>query len=302
MTDDFFEVRFAYPLCNSTKAEVIKDVASRHQEYRTRTNLRDPIPLPSPLAGARLFSRTITDWKVPHPKIALDSYDYPIVSTFRTTSKWSLPITHRLLTDHRSGHYVPPGPRSGWSRAQYSVYKEEQASWRKNRDKVRLEGLTRILQQDRSDAERRVPYDSHTNEIIVENKFGKSEKCYVHSLATPGIEFKKHVRNDRESSDSIIDLTKDDVPIDLTGSEGDASQLEECTNGTHGKNKPISRIDTYDQRPKLAPHHGRLLTRTPATPKTSSNGFGTEGQSWYTTTGRRYGAAVSLKGSTRPTS
>jgi len=40
-----------------------------------------------------------------------------------------------------SGHYVPSGPRSKWSQAQYTVYKEEQAAWRLNRNENRLKGL-----------------------------------------------------------------------------------------------------------------------------------------------------------------
>jgi hypothetical protein len=45
------------------------------------------------------------------------------------------------------GHYVPQGPRSQWTKAQYVVYKEEQTSWRQSRDKTRSEGLKLLADQ-----------------------------------------------------------------------------------------------------------------------------------------------------------
>ena len=43
------------------------------------------------------------------------------------------------------GHYVPDGPRSSWTKAQYTIYKEEQAAWRRNRKATRSRGLARML-------------------------------------------------------------------------------------------------------------------------------------------------------------
>jgi len=64
---------------------------------------------------------------------------------------------------------------------------------------------------------------------------GNSRDCLVRSFATPGIGYKEHEQDDRESLGPINDLMEDDVPVDLTGSEDDASQLEDCTNGIYSK-------------------------------------------------------------------
>jgi len=45
---------------------------------------------------------------------------------------------------YRLGHYVPNGSRSRWTMAQYIIYKEEQAAWRRNRHVTRLIELTRM--------------------------------------------------------------------------------------------------------------------------------------------------------------
>ena len=47
------------------------------------------------------------------------------------------------------GHYVPPGPRSSWTDAQYSIYKEEKASWQLDRRRTRLAGLNAMLEEPR---------------------------------------------------------------------------------------------------------------------------------------------------------
>jgi hypothetical protein len=258
-------------------ANVIKDVASRHQEYKVPFAEDSTKPHTRPIAGAGPFSRSITDWKVPHPKIAPHPQLYPIVSTLRTTSKWSLTDTHTLPTDHRSGHDVPSGPRSGWSRAQYSVYKEEQASWRRNRDEVRLEGRRRKLQQDRHDlAEKKVPYGNKTHEVRLENESGASSGCLVRSFAISGI-LALGPRN-RLSPGPIIDLTanQEDL-IDLTGSDDIASLSRENGDEVEGEKTLILLDDADDKIPTLSHRPGKPLTRTLAIPKTNSNGSGTEG-------------------------
>jgi len=162
------------------------------------------------------------------------------------------------------------------------------------RKRSNWEGRGKELQQYRDDiAEEKVPYGNKTKEVRLVNEMGNSRDCSVRSFATPGIDDKEHERNDRESLGPIIDLTEDDVPIDLTGSEDDASQFADCSNGIHGKSCLKSWLDIEDQEPNLE-SYGKFLTRTPATPKTSFNGSGTEGQSWFTITGPRHGAAMSL--------
>jgi hypothetical protein len=290
MTDDFFEVRFAYPLSNVTLADLIKDVASRHQEYKVPFAEDSTIPHTRPIAGARPFSRTITDWKASHPKIVLDPQLYPVVSTPRTTSKWGLPATYGLPTDYRSGHDVPPGPRSTWSKAQYSVYKEEQASWRKNRDAIRLEARWRRLQQDRNDlAEEKVPYGNKTKQVRLDNGAGGSREHLVRTYATAGVGYKAPVPRRRVVWGPIIDLTADDsVIIDLTGTEEAAIQSAEYEDGNEGENKVILLVVADDQISHLVPGPGKLLTRTTRTP-----GSGTEGHSWYTIIGPLCGVDVS---------
>lgn len=248
-------MRFAYFLYDVTIADGIKDVASRHQEYKVPFAEDSTIPHTRPIAGARPFSRSITDWKVPHPKITLDSHMYPIVSTLRTTSKWSLPATHGLPTDYRSGHYVPPGPRSTWSKAQYSVYKEEQASWRKNRDAIRLEGRWRRLQQDRNDlAEEKVPYGNKTKQVRLDNGAGGSREHLVRTYATAGVGYKAPVPRRRVVWGPIIDLTADDsVIIDLTGTQEGASLSAEYEHGNEGEKKVTLLVVSDDQISLLAP-------------------------------------------------
>jgi hypothetical protein len=278
MTDDFFEVRFTYFLYDVTIADVIKDVASRHQEYKVPFGADSTIPHTRPVAGARPFSRSIEDWKVPHPKITLDSHMYPIFSTLRTTSKWSLPATYGVPTDHRSGHNVPPGPRSGWSRAQYSVYKEEQASWRRNRDEVRSEGIKRKLQQDRHElAENKVPYGNKTKEVRLENESGGSSGCLVRSFAISGI-LEPGSRN-RLSPGPVMDLTvnQEDL-IDLTGSEDAAGDSEEDEDEDEGEKNLILLVDAYEKTPTPAPRPGKLLNRTVAIPRTNPSGSGPRGK------------------------
>jgi hypothetical protein len=110
------------------------------------------MPVPHPKAGLHPFSRSIADWKTTHPKTILDTSSYPVVKSLRTTSKWAEEVAQaqdRLVTHgpYTTGHYVPPGPRSKWSRAQYEIYKEEQACWRMDRSKRRLKGLQDLLAQ-----------------------------------------------------------------------------------------------------------------------------------------------------------
>jgi hypothetical protein len=61
---------------------------------------------------------------------------HPAITTVRQVSKWETdPYEQDLNLNparYHSGHYVPPWKRSEWSRAQYTVYKEEQAPWRKD--------------------------------------------------------------------------------------------------------------------------------------------------------------------------
>ena len=99
------------------------------------------------------FSRSITDWRVAHPKTVLDSREYPVLTTFRRSSQWcqeyrsSLSQTHEYRdAPYTLGHYVPHGPRHQWTKGQYGVYKEEQAAWRLQRDQHRLEGLGKKLE------------------------------------------------------------------------------------------------------------------------------------------------------------
>jgi hypothetical protein len=110
------------------------------------------MPKPRPKAGLNPFSRSIADWKTTHPKTILDTPSYPVVKSLRTVSKWADEIAqaqHHLVTygPYTTGHYVPPGPRSKWSRAQYEIYKEEQACWRKDRSERRHKGLQDMLAQ-----------------------------------------------------------------------------------------------------------------------------------------------------------
>ena len=104
------------------------------------------MPKPRPKAGLNPFSRSIADWKTTHPKIILNTPSYPVIKCLRRISKWADEVAQaqdRLFTHgpYTTGHYVPPGPRSEWSRAQYEIYKEEQACCRKDRSKRRLKGL-----------------------------------------------------------------------------------------------------------------------------------------------------------------
>jgi len=110
------------------------------------------MPRPQPKAGRNPFSRSIEDWKTTYPKIILDTPSYPVVSSLRTVSKWAHEVAQaqdRIVSHgpYTTGHYVPPGPRSKWSRAQYEIYKEEQAFWRKDRSERRLKGLQDLLTQ-----------------------------------------------------------------------------------------------------------------------------------------------------------
>jgi hypothetical protein len=101
------------------------------------------------------FSRSVDEWWTPHPRYITkcpnhqleDSRDKPKKSQWEGGMRY---CNHRdrdadADTDTDSdagpepcpeyvhGRYVPRGPRSSWSRAQYTVYKEEQASWRESR-------------------------------------------------------------------------------------------------------------------------------------------------------------------------
>jgi len=121
------------------------------------------MPTPHPNAGLHPFSRSIEDWKTTHPKTILDTPSYPVVKSLRTVSKWADEVAQAqdYIVSHgpyTTGHYVPPGPRTNWSRAQYEIYKEEQACWRKDRSERRLKGLQDMLAQKlarmRSDQDR----------------------------------------------------------------------------------------------------------------------------------------------------
>jgi hypothetical protein len=93
------------------------------------------------------FSRSVPDWRLPRPRLVLPTAEYP-TSTRRMDSQWAdteMGIKGGYQPPYLQGHYVPRGPRSNWTKAQYDVYKEEQASWRANRDKHRLEGLETML-------------------------------------------------------------------------------------------------------------------------------------------------------------
>jgi hypothetical protein len=121
----------------------------QHRE-KHRTNIWFDIT-PNPRAGMFPSSRTITDWKVAHPKIILDQDAYPVISTLRRWSQWRPEYGAHMPRDtHKKpyslGHYVPNGPRDKWTKGQYGVYKEEQAAWRAQRDQDRLEGLRHKLE------------------------------------------------------------------------------------------------------------------------------------------------------------
>jgi hypothetical protein len=106
---------------------------------------------PNLRAGMFPFSRTITDWKVAHPKTVLDTDLHPVITTLRRSSQWR-PEYRTCLPQHTHqkpytlGHYAPSGPRDKWTKGQYGVYKEEQAAWRVQRDQDRLEGLEKKLE------------------------------------------------------------------------------------------------------------------------------------------------------------
>jgi len=120
-------------------------------QYTART--RESIANPNPRAGMSPFSRSITDWRVAHPKTVLDSREYPVLTTFRRSSQWCQEYRSSLSRNpvyrdapYTLGHYVPHGPRDQWTKGQYGVYKEEQAAWRQQRDQHRLEGLGKKLE------------------------------------------------------------------------------------------------------------------------------------------------------------
>jgi len=128
MDEDFFEVSIWRPV----RCAVVNLTSVLLQGNRSSSH--NPI---------EPFSRSIADWREDHPRAVLCGDLYP-TNTRRRYSQWidnnddegesqPHPYTH--------GHYVPPGARSGWTDAQYTVYKEEQESWRRNRHQARLLGL-----------------------------------------------------------------------------------------------------------------------------------------------------------------
>jgi hypothetical protein len=121
------------------------NLASNSERYRSLWARKTPNA--QARAGTVPFSRSIEEWRISPPKSVLNKLTYPVVSNARRSSKWS--PKGRLENDshlepYRSGHYVPAGPRSEWSLAQYRVYKEEQAAWRINRTENRLKGLEKL--------------------------------------------------------------------------------------------------------------------------------------------------------------
>ena len=112
----------------------------------------DEFPKAHIRAGNNPFSRSIDNWKTPHPLIVLSRLKYPIVSTLRNSPKWEVGFERYIydyerLPPYASGHYVPSGPRSIWTRAQYQIYKEEQALWRRDRDAHRSGGMQELLEK-----------------------------------------------------------------------------------------------------------------------------------------------------------
>jgi len=89
----------------------------------------------------------------------LSGWDYPTGGR-RKLSQWvDKGPSSSCPFPHSNGHYVPPGPRSGWTDAQYTIYKEEQASWRLDRLQTRLVGLEAMVNEPRT-SERRLLFEN----------------------------------------------------------------------------------------------------------------------------------------------
>jgi len=96
------------------------------------------------------FNRSVPDWRVSRPRLVLPTDEHP-TSTRRKDSQWAhteMGTKGGYQPPYFQGHYVPRGPRSNWTKAHYDVYKEEQASWRANRDSHRMEGLEAMLAEE----------------------------------------------------------------------------------------------------------------------------------------------------------
>jgi len=133
------------------------------------------------------FSRAVPDWRVPRPRLVLPPDEYP-TSIRRKDSQWAdteMGTKGGYQPPYFQGHYVPRGPRSNWIEVQYKVYREEQASWRANRDAHRLEGLETLLAEELEAAR-----PSRNRRLVqIQPTTRKSEVIYADVLgAIPGAE------------------------------------------------------------------------------------------------------------------
>jgi hypothetical protein len=149
------------------------------------------------------FNRSVPDWRVPRPRLVLSVDEYP-TSTRRMDSQWAdteMGTRGGYQPPYFQGHYVPRGPRSTWTKAQYNVYKEEQASWRENRDRHRLEGLEAMLAEE-LDASR----PSRNRRMLQIQSTRKSEIIYGDVLEViPGVEAPSESRQSSELSPAPVE-------------------------------------------------------------------------------------------------
>ncbi|WVW81676.1 hypothetical protein I302_103671 [Kwoniella bestiolae CBS 10118] len=86
----------------------------------------------TPSLANHIFNREVDEWRQERPK---------------TVYKYGDPF-----------HYIPAGSREDWSEAQYIVYKEEQAKWRKNERAAKVKSLELAIEIEREDKRKRDNY------------------------------------------------------------------------------------------------------------------------------------------------
>ncbi|KAK8844604.1 hypothetical protein IAR55_006451 [Kwoniella newhampshirensis] len=65
----------------------------------------------------------------------------------RQVPTWRKELKSKITYPNKPDHYIPRGPRTEWSEAQYIVYKEEQAIWREKVKRDRKEALIKENQR-----------------------------------------------------------------------------------------------------------------------------------------------------------
>jgi hypothetical protein len=181
-----------------------------HYDDYTQSWISKPEMKGNPLATAP-FSRGGKDWRVPVPR----KYTYP--GTDRALKQ--------IITDQKPvmQYYTPRGERSTWSKAQYTVYKEEQLATRAERWAARKPTLDAIAKDinSRSTSKYRSITDGSRNRTVLGVVPGRKDGEPAVEKDGKGIPIVEKDESEKDDSDSGSESDSEEEVV-IVKKEGEA--------------------------------------------------------------------------------